>query len=312
MTTITIESGPRNASTDPRTGLRSYTWQGKAYPSVTSIRRLAGVPHNLVAWQVSRIVERATLDVVTLNEMLTRERRPRERAIESNRIEEAGKWLRSAATEERDAAASLGAAVHDAAAAGLKPADIGETVTFIKDGKPVEVPGADIRPRLHWYRDWLTVSGAEVLGSEFQLVNETVGYAGSCDALVRFPNGSIWVVDYKTGSGTYTDHALQLIAYARAELVFRDDTVDDRLTKLLHEATGIAVLHIKEDGWSYQAMRHDEEAWNAFVGLLAFARWSSINADVSSVIEWRRESGERDIIDRRIAAQAAHLREQAA
>jgi hypothetical protein len=36
MSSITIDPGPPNASTDPRTGLRSYRWQGRSYPSVTS------------------------------------------------------------------------------------------------------------------------------------------------------------------------------------------------------------------------------------------------------------------------------------
>ena len=36
------EVGPKNARTDPNTGLRFYTWQGVEYPSVTTIRRMAG------------------------------------------------------------------------------------------------------------------------------------------------------------------------------------------------------------------------------------------------------------------------------
>jgi len=37
-----VEIGPRNARTD-QSGLRFYTWQGVEYPSVTTIRRMAGL-----------------------------------------------------------------------------------------------------------------------------------------------------------------------------------------------------------------------------------------------------------------------------
>ncbi len=77
---ITIQSGPRNARTD-ESGLRFYTWQGRELPSVTTVRRMAGVPHRLHQWAISQVVKRATANVWTLVKMLTRKRRPRERVL---------------------------------------------------------------------------------------------------------------------------------------------------------------------------------------------------------------------------------------
>ena len=39
VVTIVVSPGPRNARTDPETGLRTYRWQGRDLPSVTSLRR---------------------------------------------------------------------------------------------------------------------------------------------------------------------------------------------------------------------------------------------------------------------------------
>src|SRR5262245_38201305 len=94
---IVVRSGPRNARTDPETGLRYYTWQGREYPSVTSIRNLAGMPHPLATWRTNQVIERAMVEYPTLGRMLG-ERDPKATAT----------WLRKAATAKRDAAADLG------------------------------------------------------------------------------------------------------------------------------------------------------------------------------------------------------------
>ena len=41
---ITVAPGPRNAHTDPESGLRFYRWQSRDLPSATSVRRMAGLP----------------------------------------------------------------------------------------------------------------------------------------------------------------------------------------------------------------------------------------------------------------------------
>lgn len=294
MTTITIAegTGPANATTDPTTGLRSYRWQGVSYPSVTSLRRLAGVPHGLVAWQVNQVIKRATTELETLTSMLTRERKPRERVLEANRIEEASRWLRAAATEERDRSAALGTAVHDAAATGKALEDVEEA----------------IRPRLRWYRDWLAVSRAEIIGSEFQCWSPSLGYAGTADLLCRFPSGALHVVDIKTGGSVYAEYALQTIAYAMADFVGTNDVIDQELTDALHAHTGMGVLHLSDEGWEYVVLRKDEATWAAFRGLLTFAVWMQAHPSGASVTTASRRSGERDIVDARLAAAADQLR----
>jgi hypothetical protein len=289
---ITIETSPRNAYTDPDTGMRFYRFQGRDLPSVTTLRRMAGVPHGLVSWQLSKVVERATSETDTLTAMLSRPKRPREHAdkIDAKRRGEAGKWLRAAATEERDASSSLGTAVHDAAAQGFTPDTLPDPYRFLKDGQTVELPAADIAPRLGWYRDWLVSSKATIVAAEFQVANLTVGYAGSCDLLVRFPTGAQWIVDIKTGKGTYPEHALQVLAYRNGEVVFHDDQVNAELTAELHRTTGLAILHLADDGWTFEALRETDDLWDAFLGLHRFAMWSHQHPDMTRLVYGRRES----------------------
>ena len=265
---LTIQVGPRNARTDPHTGLRFYRWQGRDLPSVTSIRRMAGLPFGLHAWTVSQVINYALDNIGAIAKRLSSD--------DPGQLQLIRHELRTAGTAERDRAADLGTAVHDAAATG-------KALT--------EVP-AEVAPRLRQYLDWLAVSGAEILGSEFQVWNLTLGYAGTCDLLCRMRDGSIWVVDLKTGKGIYSDHVLQLVDYLMAEFVGEDDKVDEELTEFLQQARGVAVLHLSDDGWEFDAFRVGPDEWAAARGLLAFATWAAGHETPETFIQARRASQE--------------------
>jgi hypothetical protein len=268
MVEITVTAGPKNAHTDPETGLRFYRWKGRDLPSSTSLRRMAGIPFFLHQWTLSKVVERAVTEYPIMQQMMERPAKPRERVRDKNVAKEVGRWLRSAATEERDAAAELGTAVHDAATSGF-------TLDSVDD---------DVRPFLAQYYNWLVDNKVEILAVEKQVFNLTVGYAGSFDLLVRFPDGEIFVVDIKTGKGTYPDHAIQVISYGCAEFVGEDDVIDVATTKLLHAATGMALLHLSEDGWTWQRIPSNPDLFAAFRGLAAFAVWSYEHQQMASIV----------------------------
>ena len=118
---------------------------------------MAGQPHALVSWKIAKVCDRAVDELDTLNAMMTRERRPRERVLEKNRRKEARAWLRAAHEEERDRAASRGTAVHKAAEDGVAPED----VTDYEDPESGAIIAADeIRPKLRQYLAWLRASQA--------------------------------------------------------------------------------------------------------------------------------------------------------
>jgi hypothetical protein len=260
MSLFALKASPPNASTDPD-GLRHYTWMGEDYPSVTTIRRMAGMPFGLHMWAVGKVVDRAVSEVSSLNRIL----------IDNDPVtaKAAKAWLRAAATEERDKAADLGTRVHDAATSGRVPGEV----------------SPDVRPFLIQYRDWLESSGAKVLTAERQVYNLTLGYAGTFDLLVRFPNGQVFVVDIKTGKGTYAEHALQCVGYAMGEFVGENDIRDEKYTRLLLEADGIAILHIRPDGWSWKVIEVTPDLFSSFRGLLTFATWAHKNKKIDSLLE---------------------------
>lgn len=250
--------GPRNSDTDSN-GLRYYTWQGARYPSVTTIRRLAGIPHGLHQWALNQVVNRVLDEAPSIVTRLG--------SGEPSQVAMTRQYLREAATAQRDKAAALGTAVHAAAA----------------EGKGLNEVGPDIAPYLRQYLDWQAASKVEILAAEFQCWNPTVGYAGTCDLLGRFPDGSIWVVDLKTGKGVYGEHALQLMAYLMAEFVGTDDVRDDETTALLRQAKGIAVLHLGPADWEFFSLRPDPETWRAYRGLLAFGVWMAAHPGIGDV-----------------------------
>lgn len=274
---IEVTVGPRDAHTDEESGLRFYNWRGVDYPSVTSIRRMAGLPHRLHQWTISQVVKRATEDFDTLTAMMTRERRPRERydpgIQKRKRIKEASKWLRAAATEKRDQSAARGTAIHDAATKGLDP----DTVD------------PELRPSLIRFYDWLESSGAEIIAVEQQVWNLSLGYAGTFDILCMI-DGRVWVVDLKTGNGTYVDHVLQLIGYAMAEFVGTHGMVDPVLTSVLHHATGMALLHLTDDEPAHwEPIKVTPDIFEAFKGLLTYAKFVHQFADIEQLIDKESE-----------------------
>lgn len=334
MTTATItiqtDSGPRNARTDPDSGLRWYRWQDREVVSVTSARSMAGLSFNLAAWQLARVCDRATLEHGTLTGMLNRERRKRERNLEENRVKEARAWLRAAPEELRDYAATRGNAVHEAAEKAIPVDWIGDyrkvklrvplldefgvqQVTdagtkrihtierrgydlVVPEGAEIVsdmvIPAAEIADRVRQDRDWLAVSGAEILLTESQVWNLTLGYAGSFDRLVRFPNGELWIIDLKTGDQSFSDYVLQQCGYLMAEFVGADDVINEPATKLLHQVSGVGILHLHADSWEFLRLSIDERTWAAFRGLLAFATWTSDHASEDTFVVARRRGSD--------------------
>lgn len=258
----------RNAQTDPDTGLRFYTWEGKDYPSVTSIRRLVGMPFTLHNWVLSQVVDRAVFESPELVKMLTRDKRPRERALIQNRIKEAKAWLRSAATEERDKAGDRGTRAHEAIAADL----------------PLEACDDEVRPYVRQWQDFVETTEAQTIWAERQVWNLTHGYAGTADRLIFIPD---WngrprrlLTDLKTSKGIYLDHALQVIAYSLGDFVGEDDVVDEVATQQLHAADGMAILHLQPDEWELVEIRASDVLFSAFVASLIFANFLWANDNV--------------------------------
>lgn len=265
-----------NARTDPDTGLRFYDWQGEEYPSVTSVRRLIGMPFTLHNWALSQVIDRAITDHALVDQMLKRPKRPRERNREANIIREVRKHLRAAATEERDLAGDRGSRAHDAIALGLAP----------------EAVDPDIFGYVVQFIDFMQTMRPQILWSERQIWNLTYGYAGTGDALMQLPSGLIYVVDYKTSKGVYIDHAIQLIAYGMGEFVGENDVIDQPATDLLRRADGLAVLHLSETDWEWIEVEANPVIFQGFLGSLTFAKFlHSMRNEIEPLVIRRTRGG---------------------
>jgi hypothetical protein len=177
-------------------------------------------------------------------------------------------WLRGAANEERDRAASLGIRVHAAAS----------------EGKTLGQVDKDVVPFLRHYQNWLATTGFKVIRAESQVFNLSKGYAGSFDILGTDKRKDVHVVDIKTGKGTYPEHALQATAYSLGEFVGRDDVIDVEATDLLLRANSISILHLSPMGWKWQHIDIDRYMVVAFNGLLAFAKWAHAHPNMDELL----------------------------
>jgi hypothetical protein len=274
-----VTFGPVNARTDPETGLRFYSWEGREYPSVTSIRRLIGMPFTLHNWALSQVIDRAIVDHELIDAMLKRPRRPRERVRDKNVITEVSQHLRRAATEERDMAGDRGTRAHEAIRLGMTP-------------EQVAVAQPDILGHVCQFQDFMQTQQAQMVWQERQIWNLTYGYAGSADALMKFPNGRLFCVDYKTSRGVYIDHAIQLVAYGMGEFVGENGVVDRNATAQLLAADGLGILHLSESAWEWIEVKPEPVIFQGFVGALAFARFLHMKDNsIDPLVAHRKRGG---------------------
>lgn len=117
--------------------------------------------------------------------------------------------------------------------------------------------------------------GVKVIESEKVIVNNEVGFGGTCDGIIQAKSGWVGVIDFKTASksspsqmGAYLEHKLQLAAYA--------GTMFDSLELTKIKLVNIFISSI-EPG-VYKVVMHDEPAghlYNKF--LLVHELWCLIN-----------------------------------
>jgi hypothetical protein len=127
-------------------------------------------------------------------------------------------------------------------------------------------------------RTWLNETKVKPLEVESFLLNETLGYGGTCD-LIAVIAGEVWLLDWKTSKSVawpdgkvYEDHRLQLAAYARAEFIAR---VGDPLRYQVPPIQRCGIVHVTDGGTRLYEADVTDEDWIAFRACLRLYQWRS-------------------------------------
>lgn len=224
-------------------------------PSVTTVLGILDKPQ-LTTWKIKTAI-RAAIEV---------------QRGDGEEIEAWVERVAERAGEPAAEAADLGTRIHDA----IETACRGETWDS-------QALGAYVAPALGWLLGKLG-QGGRISALESVIANPIYGFAGRVDCALEMPDGTVWVVDWKsrkTRPGEtdaqaftpYATHRLQLAAYAaewalnqgpgkpgrgwgkvRCANVFTSSTEPGRFGIAVHEAP--------------------EESWEAFKAALAVWRWT--------------------------------------
>lgn len=166
--------------------------------------------------------------------------------------------LEKARWADRDSAAVRGSAVHALA-------------QRLAAGESVDVPEpltGHVDAYLRFVEEWEPVE----LLSEVVVLNRRYRYMGTLDLVAGLNDGKRWLLDWKTGSGIYTDYALQLAAYRNAERYI--DGAGSEQAMLEVEATGCVWL--RADGYDLIPVETGPEIFRAFLYAQQVARFTQL------------------------------------
>lgn len=223
------------------------------YPSITTVAGARAKDH-LQGWYATMASKRALEMYAWLD------RNPHRAAEEIARVSR-DRWatqkrIAAAAEEHTRSAADFGTLVHAACelwgTQGARPSRdaVAEIVAAMRSGTGAFAAERDLDAlldrafqRIDGYGEFLDAYQPELIEVEQTVVNHSVGYAGTTDAIVRI-GGSVLSADIKTSKKVRGDYALQGVAVVRAEQLLDDDGT----TREMPEVTGAFIVHLPEGG----------------------------------------------------------------
>ncbi|MEE1617349.1 hypothetical protein [Brachybacterium sp. J153] len=248
------------------------------FPSITTVAGMRAKDH-LQGWYATMASKRA------LEMYSWLDRNPARAAAEISRVTR-DKWgsqkrIAAAAEEYTRTAADFGTLVHAACElwgrSGSRPSE--SEIEGLADGmrsaqgafateKSPQALQQRVAVRLDGYGAFLDDYQPEFVEIEQTVVNRTVGYAGTTDAIVRIGN-TLLSADIKTSKKVRGDYALQGVAVVRAEELVDDDGT----LREMPELTGAFIIHLPEAG-GYRAvpLRTGDAEFEVFRALRA--AWS--------------------------------------
>lgn len=210
------------------------------YPGVTSVIGMLPKPF-LAYWQAKMVAELAVDSLAFIQQMAERDR---DGAIQ---------YLKGAANRYTKQRASIGSSAHDLFERMIR----GEAVGRVHP---------DMEPYRRNFAEFLDGVQPELVRAEDVAWSDTHRYAGSFDGILRLrlddqgrpaPDGdpALVMADWKTSKDTYPDVALQMSAYANADVIISPDGTREPMP----EFDGAVVLHITDTKAAFKPVRIAEE-----------------------------------------------------
>jgi hypothetical protein len=256
MPTLTV--APRSTTATPaiaavgvhRTPRHEYWFSGAGpYPGVTTVTDVLDKPA-LTRWHREQVAQAA----VASAERLLSDR-------ETGNVDAAVAYL-LAVRNEGTSSRERGSRIHTALESILRH-------------EPVEVDPRD-GPAIAGARSWLNEHHVSPIEVEACLINEELGYGGTCDLIAEI-DGEIYLLDWKSSksvawpSGSlYDEMRLQLVAYSRAEFIAR---VGDPQRYPLPAIDRLGILHVTDAGTRLYPAEVSEDDWIAYRACLYVFKW---------------------------------------
>lgn len=241
-----------------RSGSRFYfneAFPDIKYPGVTSVVGMLPKPF-LAFWQAKMVAELAVDSLDFIEQMAQRDR------------DGAVQYLKGAATRYTKTRSRVGSEAHDLFERLIR----GERVGRVHP---------DMVPYQRHFSAFLDGVQPELVRAEDVAWSDTHQYAGSFDGILRLkldengkpdPQGesALVMADWKTSKATYPDVALQMSAYAHADVII--DPAGNR--EPMPDFDGAVVLHITEDQAAFKPVRIDEaDVFAHFLHLRSTFEW---------------------------------------
>lgn len=228
-------------------GGHRYRLDGRPVKSVTTLLSVLAKPA-LVSWAANSAADYAIDHWDELSAMAPSERRA---------------LIAKAPNRSKAKAAARGTQIHAWADALI-------------NGEPVEIPD-EHSTVVAAFADWWQASGFTPVHAEAAVYSEEddllgIPYAGRFDMLAEHPRYGVTLIDWKTGKGIYPDYAVQVAAYACADMVqVEDPDFVGPVDQAMPRCDTLAVAHIQPDGTTLHILDRQQRQ-------LAQERWETVRA----------------------------------
>ena len=132
------------------------------------------------------------------------------------------KWIADKGWDEaeqtKNEAAEKGSRIHHACSDILRGKEIPHDAKYPNSTGEVSELSVEEYEAVMSFAVWLKEAQPEIIANEYTVINKKDGYAGTVDLKCKI-KGETWIIDLKTGQGTYPSYALQVSAYRHADPV---------------------------------------------------------------------------------------------